>query len=145
MATHRRTKLLELVWRFHRKLFTATGGRVWTTYGGMPIAMVTTTGRKSGQPRSVTIPFFRHGDAFVFVGTNAGAPRDPDWVQNVRAKPEATVKLKGHGVPVRARVTQGEERERLWAEAVAHNHDYAEYARIITGREIPVVVLEPVG
>jgi F420H(2)-dependent quinone reductase len=145
MAIHKRTRMLEAVWRFHRRLFNATGGRVWTKFGGMPIAMVTTTGRKSGQPRSVTIPFFRDGDAYVFVGSNAGAAKDPDWVQNLRTHPQATIKLKGTEIPVRGHVAADDERNRLWTRAIEHQPDYAEYQRNLTDRQLPVVVLEPVG
>jgi deazaflavin-dependent oxidoreductase (nitroreductase family) len=145
VATHKRTKTLEMVWRFHRKLFNASGGRVWTKFGGMPIAMVTTTGRRSGQPRSVTIPFFKDGEAYVFVGSNAGAPKDPDWVQNMRANPQATVKLRGTEIPVRGHEAADDERTQLWTRAIEINGDYAEYGRLITDRQIPVMVLEPVG
>lgn len=142
MAVHRRTRMLELVWRAHRGLFKATRGRVWRRYGGMPIALVTTTGRRSGEHRDVTIPFVRDGARYVFVASNAGDARDPDWVHNLRAKPDATLTVGGRTVPVRGREADGEERDRLWALATETNPDYLEYERRVTNRRLPVMVLE---
>ncbi|MEX2458120.1 MAG: nitroreductase family deazaflavin-dependent oxidoreductase [Actinomycetota bacterium] len=142
MGVHRRTRMLELTWRVHRGLFRATRGRVGRRYGGMPIALVTTTGRKSGQPRDVTIPFVRDRERYVFVASNAGDTRDPDWVHNLRARPEATLTVGGRTVPVRGREADGEERDRLWALATEANPDYLEYEQRVTNRRIPVMVLE---
>jgi deazaflavin-dependent oxidoreductase (nitroreductase family) len=108
----------------------------------MPIALVTTTGRRSGEPRDVTIPFVRDGARYVFVASNAGDTRDPDWVHNLRATPGATLTVGGRTVPVRGREADGEERERLWALAAETNPDYLEYERRVTNRRIPVMVLE---
>ena len=142
MAVHRRTRSLEFAWRTHRRIFRATRGRFGKTFGGMPIALVTTTGRRSGEPRDVTIPFVRDGERYVFVASNAGDTRDPDWVHNLRANPGATLTVGGRTVPVRGREADGEERERLWALASETNPDYLEYERRVTNRRIPVMVLE---
>jgi deazaflavin-dependent oxidoreductase (nitroreductase family) len=142
MAAVRRTKLLETSWRLHRWLFRVTGGRVGTRFQGMPIVMLTTTGRRSGEPRSVTIPFIADGDAYVCVGSNAGHPADPDWVRNLRADPRATLFRKGERFAVTGHEAEGDERERLWAMAVETDPAYAEYERRVTSRRIPVMVLE---
>jgi deazaflavin-dependent oxidoreductase (nitroreductase family) len=142
VAAVRRTKLIELSWRIHRRVFRATRGRIGRRFGGMPIALVTTTGRRSGQPRDVTIPFVRDGERYVFVASNAGDTRDPDWVHNLRADPEATLTVGGRALPVRGHEAEGEDRARLWALACETNPDYLEYERRVTGRRIPVMVLE---
>jgi len=142
MAAVRRTKAIEASWRLHRWLFRVSGGRVGTRFQGMPIVLLTTTGRKSGEPRSVTIPFITDGDAFVCVGSNAGHTADPDWVRNLRANPSATLFRKGERFAVTGHEAEGAERERLWARAVETDPAYAEYARRVTSRRIPVMVLE---
>ncbi len=135
---------MELVWRTHRRVYRATGGRLGRSFAGMPVGLLTVTGRRSGRPRTATLPYLRDGDAHVLVASNAGEPTDPDWVLNLRANPEATYQLGRTIVRVRAREADGEERDRLWALATGANPDYREYERR-TQRRLPVVVLEPAG
>ncbi len=104
--------------------------------------LLTTIGRKSGQPRNVVLPFQRHGEGFVVIASNAGEPGDPKWWLNLSSNPDATVTIGSQKRRVRAREADGEERERLWARAVEAEPSYSEYERRVS-RRIPVVVLEP--
>ncbi len=102
---------------------------------------LTTVGRKSGQPRSVLLNTFLIDGEYVVVGSNAGADSHSLWYLNLQATPAVMVEIAGTKYEAAARITHGEEREQLWAEVIAADPSYAEYARR-TEREIPVVVLE---
>ena len=118
-------------WRAHRRRAV-----------GMPVLELITTGRNSGEPRSVLLTYLDQNDGFVVIASNAGHATDPAWWLNLEASPEATVRIRGRSVAIVAREAEGAEREALWQRAVAINADYAEYA-LAAGRSIPVVVLDP--
>lgn len=104
---------------------------------------ITTVGRRTGLPRTLEILAQPEGDGILLIGSKAGAPRNPAWYHNLIANPEVTVQVTG-GAPVvmRARVTAGEERDRLFGETVARFPFFGDYQRK-TERRIPVVMLEP--
>jgi deazaflavin-dependent oxidoreductase (nitroreductase family) len=121
-----------------------TRGRV-VALGLVPSLLITTTGRRSGQPRSNPLLFVRDGDRYVVTGSNWGQPRQPAWALNLLADPAATVTVAGRRIPVRARVVTGAERERLWRLLVSQWPAYETYVRRAGGRDIRVFLLEPVG
>ena len=104
---------------------------------------LTTTGRRSGQPRSVPLYAWEDGDRLVVVGSRGGAASDPDWVRNLRDEPRATLKQGREVRNVRATEVDGTERDRLWDLVVAAFPLYGAYQRK-TKRVIPLFVLEPV-
>lgn len=126
----------------HRLVLTATGGRTGWTAAGMPVLSLTTTGRKSGQRRTVmlTVPA-RDGDTLVVVASRGGDDRAPAWFLNLIAEPMVEVALQG-GAPqmMRARVASAEERARLWPVVIADQPRYRDY-QLKTTREIPLVLL----
>jgi F420H(2)-dependent quinone reductase len=79
MPAVRRTKLMELIWRIHRYVYWASGGRVGAAVGGTPVLLLVTTGRRSGEPRPVTLTYFEDGKRLVVVGSNAGEDCHPAW------------------------------------------------------------------
>jgi proline iminopeptidase len=106
-----------------------------------PIAILFTTGRTSGEERANPLIFGRDGDNVILVASKGGAPEDPGWFRNLQAHPEAEIQIMADRWPVRMRLAEGEERERLWRmmnELWPHYDAYAEK----TDREIPAVVLE---
>ncbi len=103
---------------------------------------LTTTGRRSGTPRTVTLYAWPDGDSFVVVGSRGGATVDPAWALNLRAAPDAVLKVGKAESHVRARETTGTDRVRLWALATRRFPLYATYQRR-TPRTIPVFLLEP--
>jgi deazaflavin-dependent oxidoreductase (nitroreductase family) len=109
---------------------------------GMRNIILTTTGHRSGRPREAPLFSFEDGDRVVVIGSNAGGPRDPSWVRNLRANPAATLRVGGEVRPVQGHIAAGEERARLWATAVERYPGYELYQRR-AGRTIPVVVLIP--
>lgn len=104
---------------------------------------LTTIGRGSGEPRTVTLYAWDDADRLVIVGSWGGNPKDPDWVRNLRADPRATVSQGREVLDVRAIEADGSERERLWALVVDAFPLYASYQRK-TERVIPLFVLETV-
>ena len=107
---------------------------------------LTTTGRKSGAPRPVTLYAFEDGDDLIIVGSLGGSPRDPAWVGNLRAEPLATLRVAKKERSVRAREVKvpSPERDRLWKLVTESFHYYVTYQRK-TERVIPLFVLEPAG
>jgi len=142
MAAIRKSKAVELFWKVHRFLYRVSGGRIGGRVIGMPVLMLTTKGRKSGEPRSNVLTYVAKGDAFVVYASYAGEPNHPAWWLNLVADPHATVQRGQEVVPVVAREAEGQERAELWADVLRVAPDYAEYEKRTT-RRIPVVVLEP--
>jgi len=142
MAAVRLTPMLRLGWWIHRWLFRISGGRIGARLNDMPVLLLTTRGRRSGEERNVALQFLEDGGSYVVIGSFAGEDRHPSWWLNLQAAPEAKVAFRGRRQRVRAREAMDEERERLWQRIVEADPGYAEYALRIT-RRIPVVVLEP--
>ncbi len=140
----KRNALLKAFWRVHRTLLGATGGRVGGRVRGMPILLLTTTGRRSGEPRRVALSYVETDDGYAVVASNAGYHSHPAWYLNLAADPRATLLVRGKELSARSRPAEGMEREALWASAVAASPDYAAYDEA-TAREIPILVLEPVA
>ena len=107
-------------------------------------AKLTTIGRTSGQPRTVTLYAWPDDDRLVIVGSWGGADRDPAWVRNLRAHPNATIRTGKTEREMRAHEADGTERERLWELVTNEFPLYRTYQRR-TERVIPLFVLEAVG
>lgn len=121
--------------------YRATEGNVTGVFAGRPLMLLTTTGAKSGQPRTAPLVYTTDGDAFVIIASKGGAPANPDWYHNLRANPLVTVELGAERFDAQARVAEGDERQRLYDAQAALMPAFADYQRK-TEREIPVVVLE---
>jgi deazaflavin-dependent oxidoreductase (nitroreductase family) len=128
----------------HVKRYRETGGKVGHIWKrGAKVLLLTTKGRKSGEPRTTPLIYERAGDEYVIVASKGGAPEDPGWYRNIAKTPEVELQVRDEFIPAHAHVAEGEERERLWRLAAQQWPDYDEYAKK-TDREIPVVVLDPV-
>jgi deazaflavin-dependent oxidoreductase (nitroreductase family) len=121
--------------------FRANGGKV-ASFGNAPLLLLHTTGAKSGQERVSPVLYREQGDDLVVFASYAGAPVHPAWYHNLVAHPDATVELGTETRPVRARVAEGEERERLWEWNKQDYPGFGDY-ETKTDRTIPVVILEP--
>jgi deazaflavin-dependent oxidoreductase (nitroreductase family) len=136
-------RLFRIGTRFHESVFRATNGRVFGKLLGMPVVLLTTTGRKSGQPRTVMLTAPVHDtDWFVIVGSYGGDVKHPAWFLNLRDQPNVEVRVNGAKRLMRARVATSEEKAELWPRVVAAYKPYAGYQRK-TERDIPLVILEP--
>jgi F420H(2)-dependent quinone reductase len=123
-------------------LYRASGGLIGGRFGRGPVLVLTTTGRKSGRPRTTTVLYANDGDRLVVVGSNTGSEQPPAWALNLAATPRATVQLGRERVPMRATELAGSERERLWALMNERYGGFDSYTQR-TKREFKVFVLEP--
>jgi deazaflavin-dependent oxidoreductase (nitroreductase family) len=128
----------------HKRVYRVTGGKIGGRIGKLPVLLLTTIGRKSGQPRTQPLAYTRAGDGYAVIASKGGAPQHPLWYLNLRANPLAEVTVGRETRKVRARDAEGEERERLWCALADLYPGYDRYAQK-TSRRIPVVVLELAG
>jgi len=111
---------------------------------GRNLLLLTTTGARTGARRTTPLVYLPDGDRQIIIASNYGGPANPDWYYNLLANPRATVEVGGETFPVRAVVTQGEERDRLYARQAERAPVFAEYAQRAP-RQIPVIALERLG
>lgn len=109
----------------------------------MPVLSITTTGRRSGMPRSTVIAYMRSGHRYVVTAANLGNERPPLWFTNLLSCPRAEIELEGRRLAVSARVAEGVQAAELW-DRWLELLPGTEAFQTIAGRRIPVVVLEPV-
>ena len=122
--------------------FRANGGQVGGPFAGAPMLLLHTIGAHSGRERVNPLVYRSEGGALVIFASKRGAPTHPDWFTNLMAHPETIVEVGTGTRTVRARVAEGDERERLWAAAKAAMPGFGDYEARTT-RQIPVVVLDP--
>ncbi len=127
----------------HNRVYRLSGGRLGGRIFKSPVLLLTTTGRKSGQPRTVPLLYLADGDTFVIVASYGGSVAHPVWFLNLRAHPEVDVEVKGTRRHMRAGVATAAERRRLWPRLVQMYASYESYQER-TERKIPVVILRPV-
>lgn len=123
-------------------IYRLSGGRLFSKVGDGPVLLLTTTGRKSGEPRTAPVLYLERGDAMVVIDTNAGNEKLPAWSHNLKATPRAEVQIGRRKLAVTARVAAGAERQELWR---ACNEQYAGFDEYIEWmkRTPSVWVLEP--
>jgi deazaflavin-dependent oxidoreductase (nitroreductase family) len=112
--------------------------------GTMPLVLLTTTGRKSGQPHTVALGAVPEGDGWIVIGSNGGADVDPNWWLNMVANPNVTLQVNDQVIKSRMQViTNPADRERIWNNVVTSGKGYANYPKK-TSRVIPLGWLRPV-
>ena len=126
----------------HLAVYRLSRGRFLGTVAGMPVLLLTTTGRRSGKARTTPLTFFRDGTNLVVIASNGGADRPPDWALNLHHNPRAVVEIGTDKLTVQARTASAEERDRLWVGITATYSGYARYQQK-TARQIPVLILSP--
>jgi deazaflavin-dependent oxidoreductase (nitroreductase family) len=125
-----------------RVLLPLTRGRVSSAIG-QQVGLLETVGARSGEPRRTPLVYLVDGERIVLIASKAGAARHPAWLHNLRADPRVSfLAPRGRSGSYVAREAGGEERERLWADAVDYYAGYADYQQRAGARRIPVVVLE---
>lgn len=127
----------------HVRAYRETNGERGYEWRGTQCLLLTTVGRKSGEPRVMPLIFAPDGDRQVIVASKGGAPEHPAWYLNLRNNPEVQVQVKGDVFTAKARDAEGDERARLWQVMTGEWPAYDEY-QAKTDREIPVVILERV-
>ena len=128
----------------HRVILKVTGGKLGWSAGNMPVLQLTTTGRKSGEARSVMLTSpVQEGSTIVIVASRGGDDQHPAWFLNLRDNPSVKVSFKGGPTEImNAHVADADERARLWPTITATYKNYAGY-QTKTEREIPLVLLSP--
>jgi deazaflavin-dependent oxidoreductase (nitroreductase family) len=126
----------------HVQRYEETDGEVGHDWQGTKTLLLTTTGRKSGEPRTHPLIYARHGGDYVVVASKGGNPQHPAWYLNLDANPDVEVQVLGDRFPATARTATPEEKREIWPTMTAEWPDYDSYQRR-TDRDIPVVLLSP--
>ena len=121
--------------------FRANRSKPDNPFANRPLLLLTTTGAKSGQPRTTPMMYIPDGNRLLVIASNAGAARHPDWYRNLTAHPEVTVEVKAETYQATATAAEGEERQRLWQKIVEAAPFFTDHQAKIT-RQIPVIILE---
>ncbi len=125
----------------HVERYRATGGQEGHEWRGALCLLLTTKGRRSGEPRTLPLIYGRRGDDLLVVASKGGSDEPPAWYLNLEADPDVEVQLLDEVFRARARDATPEEKPELWRTMVGEWPPYEDYQRK-TSREIPVVVLE---
>jgi deazaflavin-dependent oxidoreductase (nitroreductase family) len=130
--------------RAHAKLYKLLGGRLVGTVGlGRKVLLLTTTGRKSGLPRTTPLVYMPHGNDVIVYASNGGKETAPAWWINLQADPLATIQVGRTLSKVRARKATDAEYSELWPKAAAYNPHWRDYEANVE-RTIPLILLERV-
>ena len=112
-------RLFRLFTKFQIAVFRRTYGRQMSSLRGMPVLLLTTRGRKTGQPRTTPLMYIRDGDNYVITASNSGRDNHPAWFYNLQASPQVEIEVPGRRLQVTASIASTAERERFWAQLVA--------------------------
>jgi deazaflavin-dependent oxidoreductase (nitroreductase family) len=126
--------------RFHRWVYQRTDGKVLSRMRGKPTLLLTTTGRRTGRPHTIPLPYLADGDEMIVIGSASGAERHPAWVLNLIADPRVTVQYLADSGPADAQILADGERQATWERITAEAPWYAAYQQR-TSREIPLIRL----
>jgi deazaflavin-dependent oxidoreductase (nitroreductase family) len=132
--------------RLDRTVYRLTRGRhtFASLVSGLPVVILTTTGARSGQSRSVPVVALPTDEGFALIASNWGKARQPGWYHNLRARPEGRLSVHGDSHSFRAVELEGERRERIWKQGLKVYPGWAQYERRAPKRHIAVFLLEPV-
>jgi deazaflavin-dependent oxidoreductase (nitroreductase family) len=133
--------VIKLFGREHVERYQATDGAEGHDWEGTQTLLLTTKGRKSGEPRTTPLIYAPHQDAYMVVASKGGSDEPPAWYLNLSEDPEVEVQVKGDRFKARARTATAEEKPGMWQTMASEWPAYDEYQRK-TEREIPVVVLD---
>ena len=123
-------------------LYEKSDGR-FTWLAGLPVLLLRTIGRKSGEERTSALVYLRDGDNLVVVASNGGSDRSPGWCFNIQKNPEVGVQIGRERTRMRARIADPQERGRLWPLVNRNNSSRYDGYQAKTKRQIPVVILSP--
>lgn len=138
---HLRARALKAMFKAHTAIYEGSDGRIGAR-AGLPMLLLSVTGRKSGETRTTPLVYFQDGDSYVVVGSDGAAKHDPQWWKNLQVNPAGAVRVGRKKRNVKATLATGPERERLWELGKTANPMWAKY-QVRTERELPVVILTP--
>jgi F420H(2)-dependent quinone reductase len=123
-------------------LFRITKGRLGNRMGGQSVLLLNTVGRKSSQPHTTPLSYYRDGDAYLVVASNWGKEVHSAWFYNLLEHPRTTIQVGATVIPVDSRPAEGEAYDRLWTLVTSQNDQYLKYQKGLA-RKIPIVILTP--
>ncbi len=123
-------------------LYRLTGGKIGGRMQGLPVLLLSTTGRKTGRERTTPLGYFTEDGSYVITASNAGRAKHPAWFLNLRANPRVTIQVEDRQIEAQAEIAAPDRRSALWSRLISLSPAYASYARKTT-RQIPVVILHP--
>lgn len=124
-------------------LYQRTQGQIGGQVQGLPVLLLTTTGRRTGKQRITPLGYFQHAGDYVVTASNAGFDTHPAWYHNLISNPQVSVQIKGKTFAAQAQPAEAALRQQLWAQLVALAPGYGRYEKRTT-REIPLVLLRPI-
>lgn len=125
-------------------LYQRTHGKIGGTMQGLPVLLLTTTGRKTGKKHTTPLGYLEHEGQYVVIASNAGSNRHPAWFHNLTHTPQVTLQIRDQQFTALAKRADPNLRQQLWATLVARSPGYGAYEKR-TAREIPMVLLQPVS
>ena len=136
--------LIKNIGHLQVRLYEITGGRLFNTFLGAPVAVLTTVGRKSGQRRKAPLLFLEQGERVLVVATKGGMSVAPVWYLNLKKNPEVDIQIGNRKRAMRAREADEAEAATLWPALDEMYSGYAEYRQRLEGiRKAPIIVLDP--
>ncbi|MBA3873972.1 MAG: nitroreductase family deazaflavin-dependent oxidoreductase [Anaerolineae bacterium] len=143
MASGLQTRIFKLVTGLHVFLYHASSGKIWGSMNGNPVLMLTTTGSKTGLPRTTPVMYVHKDNEYLIAASAGGSNQNPTWLSNLNHNPQATIEINGKQIKVKTVITSGDERDRLYENFKAMGSNFIEYEKKTT-RKIPVIRLQPV-
>ena len=134
---------IKRIGKWQTSVYEMSGGRLWNKFLGVPCAILTTTGAKTGQQRKTPLLYLEHENTVVMVASTGGFSKDPFWYKNLLKTPEVFVQIGNNKRKMQARTASAEERDILWPKLDEIYDGYKEYRARTEGiREIQIVIFE---
>ena len=143
MASPILKRLQRLFTRSHVFIYRISSGKIGGSLDGPPLLLLTTTGRKTGKPRTTPVAFIHKDGEYLIAASSAGSAQNPTWFSNLESNLEATIEVKGKQIKVKPVITSGDERHKLY-ELFKTTYPSFIWVQERTTREIPVVRLQAV-
>jgi deazaflavin-dependent oxidoreductase (nitroreductase family) len=143
MASPLLKRVIRIVTDLHIGVYRMSKGKLVNRIANLPLLLITTYGRKSGKARTSPIVYIQEGQSYLVAASAGGMDWHPDWYLNMKQRPEARIEIGGKAFEVRAEITTGEERTRLYEKFKAASDNFVKY-EASTSRVIPVVRLTPI-
>ena len=127
--------------KVHTAAYRLSVGRLGSSAKGIPVALLTVPGRKTGAPHTVPVACLEHDGTYLVAGTSGGTKAEPQWFRNIRVAQRVHVQIGAHGHDMNCRVADDDERNRLWRDVILARHPFFAKYQERSGRIIPVAVL----
>jgi deazaflavin-dependent oxidoreductase (nitroreductase family) len=143
MASAIQNQMVKFFTGLHVFLYRTSGGKIWGSKNSNPVVSINTTGRKTGKLRTIPMMYVHKDNEYLITASAGGADQNPVWLSNLNSKPEANIEMDGKKIKVKAIITSGDERDKLYENFKALGKNFIEYEKKTT-RKIPVIRLQPI-